>query len=1155
LLKFSKIRLTGFKSFVDSTELLIEPGLTGVVGPNGCGKSNLVEALRWSMGETSAKQMRGKGMDDVIFGGTSNRNARNIAEVILSLDNSERTAPALFNDFEELEVSRRIERESGSTYRVNGKEVRAKDVQLLFADSSTGARSTAMVSQGRIGAVIAAKPIQRRSLLEEAAGITGLHSRRHEAELRLRGAETNMERLQDILGTLDGQMQGLKKQARQANRYRNLSDHIRSAEASLYHLRWLAATEGLERHREQLNITNAQVEELTRLAATASTRQAQYAEGLPDLRRIEAEAAAELHRFNLASDGLDAEEQRIADARLDTEHRLTQISSDMSREKALAVDAEQAIANLNDERLRIETAREGEEENGETAKIALADANQAVATLDQELSELTDSFATDEARRTSLTRTIADLNDRKSRLSARAAETAEQKTRLEADAIDPATLIAAEADLEETRAALEQARLTADTAETTRTQSAEIVSQAVSLQHVAESVLTRLQAEEQALTDILRENTGDEEWPAVIDEVTVTPGYEAALGVALGEDLSAPVDQPAPVHWKTLPPFASPASLAAGIAPLSTFVSGPDALSRCLNQIGVVENDEEGERLASQLLQGQCLVSKDGGLWRWDGLTVNAGAPTAAAARLQQRNRLDVIRNDLDGARADVAEAEAETNRKRDDAALAESNLKQAREAISESDRAYNKARDALGGIKETATHHSSRLSALVETENGIRIDIEETDSHAREATENLSALPDPEAARGKIALMRADLAERRAVQLECQSAFDTLIRAAQERRNRLGDITREQESWNQRAAGAAGQIEQLGGRQKIEQTELERLRSLPEEIQQKRKTLMDRIENFEITRKQASEKLAEAESLLAEADKALRSTESELAIARENRVRAEGMVEQSDQALADLTDRVLDKLDASPEQLAEIAGLDDDKPLPELDATERKVERLIKERDTMGPVNLRAEQETQELKEQIDTLEFESNDLTVAIEKLRKGISELNREGRQRLLKSFHEVNAHFQELFQRLFGGGKAYLELTDSDDPLEAGLEIMASPPGKRLQSLSLLSGGEQALTALALLFGVFLTNPAPICVLDEVDAPLDDANVDRFCSMLDEMSAAGRTRFLIITHHRLTMARMHRLFGVTMSERGVSQLVSVDLQQAEQIRQTA
>ncbi|HER26680.1 MAG TPA: chromosome partitioning protein ParA, partial [Rhodospirillales bacterium] len=1023
------------------------------------------------------------------------------------------------------------------------------------ADSSTGARSTAMVSQGRIGAVIAAKPIQRRSLLEEAAGITGLHSRRHEAELRLRGAETNLERLQDILDTLDSQMQGLKKQARQANRYRNLSDHIRKAEASLYHLRWLATSEGLEKHRHLLITANARVTELTRLAATATTRQAACAEGLPELRQLQAEAAAQLHRFTVARDGLDAEEKRIAEARLDTEHRLTQISSDISREKALAVDAGQAMAILNEQHQEIEAARQGEEETGETAKSDLAQANLSVTTLDRELSGLTDALAADQARRASLTRTIADLSERQARLSARAADAAGQRSRLEAEAIGADVLTTAESQLEKCSTDLEQARTGVETAETARSQGGEKVSQALAAQQLAFTALARLQAEEQALGDILKSHAGDQEWPALIDEVTVTPGYEAALGAALGEDLSAPADQPAPVHWKTLPPFASPAALAGGVPSLSQFVSGPDALCRCLGQIGVVEDAVAGDRLADQLLQGQCLVSLAGGLWRWDGFTVNAGAQTAAAARLQQRNRLDEIDGQLSDAEADASAAETATNATRDAATAAENHLKELRNTVAQADRGYLQARDTLGGIKENATHHRSRLTALGETENAVGVDLEETTGHRHRATENLAALPEPEAARQKIALMRTDLAQRRALQLERQSAFDTLVRAAEQRRNRLADINRETQSWNQRATGASQQIDQLSERRKGEQGDLERLRALPQQIQQQRKSLMDQIESSEGARTQAAEKLAEAENLLGDAEKALRLAETQLAQAREHRVRAEGLVEQSDQAINDLAERVREKLDVAPDQLAEIAGLDDGKALPELDATERKVERLIRERDTMGPVNLRAEQESLELKEQIETLDSERQDLLLAIDKLRKGISELNREGRQRLLQSFNQVNSHFQTLFKRLFGGGKAYLELTDSDDPLEAGLEIMASPPGKRLQNLSLLSGGEQALTALALLFGVFLTNPAPICVLDEVDAPLDDANVDRFCSMLDEMAATGRTRFLIITHHRLTMARMHRLFGVTMAERGVSQLVSVDLQQAEQIRQTA
>ncbi|MBC8445347.1 MAG: chromosome segregation protein SMC [Rhodospirillaceae bacterium] len=1154
MLHFSKLRLTGFKSFVDPTELHIEPGLTGVVGPNGCGKSNLVEALRWVMGETSAKQMRGSGMEDVIFGGTAQRPARNIAEVVLNLDNNERTAPAQFNEFEELDISRRIEREKGSTYRVNGKEMRAKDVQLLFADSATGARSTAMVSQGRIGAVINAKPSQRRSLLEEAAGITGLHSRRHEAELRLRGAETNLDRLEDILATLEVQMQGLKKQSRQANRYRNLSEHIRKAEATLYHLRWIAASGELDKHRVELKESSVLVEELTRLAASATTAQAGAATDLPNLRQLEAKASAELHRLTVARDGLDAEEKRIADALKEAERRLEQISADIEREKLLAKDATQAIQTLDEEREAISAAQQGEEESGRLAGEALFEANKIVEGLDGELSGLTDQFAGDEARRTSLNRTLDDLTHRTTRLKSRAAETEEHRARVEADAIDPVVLAEAETTLENQHGARENARNRAEAADQARTQAAEAISQSVSRQHATQSTLTRLLAEEQALSDVLKAGDSDE-WPAMIDEVTVNPGFEAALGAALGEDLSASTEEPAPVRWRTLLPFAQPAALPQGAEPLSQFVSGPAALERCLGQIGIVYDEAEGARLAEDLKQGQCLVSRDGAMWRWDGFTMSAGAETAAAARLKQRNRLNTIRDGLADARADVAAAEAEVDKAREKADQAQVAEREARADAHSADTAYGQARDVLTDLKEKAAHHSSRLSALIETAGAIKTDIEEAEARTVESREAIAALPDTEAAREKITALRADLAERRTVQVECQSAFDTLVRAAEDRRRRLSDIERELTNWRGRNEGALHQIDQLSERQKSEKAEIDRFAAMPDEIEEKRGILLASIYQSEKSRQEAADKLAIAETNLAEADKTLRKAEADLAAARENRVRFQGLVEQAEQACEGIVERVLDKLDATPDQLLEIADLVEGKELPDLEGSERKVERLVRERDTMGPVNLRAEQETLELSEQLDTLVTERDDLIEAIAKLRKGISELNREGRQRLLESFREVDKHFQELFVRLFGGSRAHLTLTDSDDPLEAGLEIMASPPGKRLQVLSLLSGGEQALTALALLFGVFLTNPAPICVLDEVDAPLDDANVDRFCTMLSEMAATGTTRFLVITHHRLTMARMDRLFGVTMSERGVSQLVSVDLKSAEDLRKTA
>jgi len=1151
LLQFNKIRLSGFKSFVDNTELVIEKGLTGVVGPNGCGKSNLVEALRWSMGETSAKQMRGKEMDDVIFGGTDKRPPRNVAEVVLSLDNTERSAPAMFNQFEDLDVSRRIEREKGSTYRVNGKESRARDVQLLFADSSTGARSTAMVSQGRIGAVINAKPSQRRSLLEEAAGITGLHSRRHEAELRLRAAETNMERLDDILITLDAQLQNLKKQSRQATRYRNLSDHIRKAEATLFHLRWTVAERELDANREAQGKAEDAVKELTVLASKAISNQAGQAETLPALRMAEAEAAAQLQRLIVAREGLDQEEARIAQARNNAESRMQALEGDENRERLIAHDASQAITRLETEKAEIETSREDEGETREQAQAELIKCNDAVTAMDANLNRLTEQVATSEASRNGLSNRIREQDARHQRLVQRGTEISRQMAELEDNSPGTETVNQAEDDLEAALEALEGARADRETAELKRTEAQEATAEAVTALQNANAERTRLQAEEQALAKILAASE-DDLWPPLVDALTVEPGYEVALGTALGEDLSVPADEAAPAHWRTLPALDNPPAFSGDVQLLSEVVRGPAALTRRLTQIGVVTSDDEGRMLAPSLQQGQRLVSRSGSLWRWDGFTVSSGATTAAAARLEQRNHLAEVRANLSGANAAAEQAAANRDRakaKEEEALGAE---RASREAVSASDRRHNEFRDKLAGAKERANAHTSKLNSLAEALEVNGADLEETASALNEVRQELEAIPDPSAEREEVARLRAELAELRAEQLTSQSRHDGLEREARERGQRLVDIANEIQSWQQRQKGSADQLKALAERRETLREELETLRAQPEAISEKRNLLLSSIEESENKRNVAADQLQTAENALRTADQTLREAEIALAQAREQMVRMEGAVEQAREVCHGIGERVQDRLQCRPDQLLEISGLKEGAPLPELEATERKVDRLLRERDTMGPVNLRAEQESQDMNEQINTLNEEREDLLQAIEKLRHGINELNREGRTRLLASFKEVDVHFQELFARLFGGGRAHLALTDSDDPLEAGLEIMASPPGKKMQILSLLSGGEQALTALSLLFAVFLTNPAPICVLDEVDAPLDDANVDRFCSMLEEMSHNEKTRFLVITHHRMTMARMNRLFGVTMSERGVSQLVSVDLQHAERLR---
>lgn len=1154
MLHFKRLRLNGFKSFVDPTTLDIDMGLTGIVGPNGCGKSNLVEALKWVMGETSAKQMRGGEMDDVIFAGSDRRPSRNVAEVVLTLDNATQGGPAQFAEAEDLEIARRIEREKGSLYKINGQDMRARDVQLLFADQATGARSTALVSQGKIGAVIAAKPTDRRMLLEEAAGIRGLHSRRHEAELRLRGAENNLERLDDILITLDSQMNALKKQARQATRYKNLSDLIRTAEGTLFYIRWTTAESELETFRTLLSEIEKEVNTYALTVTAAGTEQAEAAAEVPALRESEAAAAAGLQRLIIAKDGLDEEEKRIAAQTADVQRRIEETVADLTREETLISDANAAHERLSGEQNRIEAAREGEEEARSQAATNLETASQAVTSHEGTINTLTQRVAESEARRGSLERREKEIDNRHQRLQMRLTELREEHSRLSADAPEADALHDAERNIASRQETAETAETENQAAEAARLESQGKLEETRQVMNDARDASTKLEAEKSALSKLL--DTGDPDmFPPLIDALSVEPGLEGALGAALGDEIEIPIDEAAPIHWRALPPMADAHPLPGDATPLSQSVQAPSALARRLSQIGVVDSVEVAKSLIGQLKAGQCLVTRDGAMCRWDGFTADAGAPTAAARRLEQRNRLRDVEAQVSSADQSRLAAEARFEEARAHLEKSSEAERFAREAVRASEAALTEARNMLGQIRARMAEHSSKIAAVTDQVTTLETDLAEATSQLAETRSEQAALPDVAADRAQIIDLRAQLAERRTHQMECRAKHDEIERLARERNQRLADISRELQSWGQRRESSTARLTELEQR-KVELGDMRTaLADKPTELHQRRQALLTQIEGAENVRKEAADKLAAAEARLSEADKALRTAETAHAKAREDKVRAEGSVEQALQNCQAIVERVKDRLECRPDQLFEISGLDPEKPLPELDATERKVERLLRERETMGPVNLRAEQEMRELTEQIDTLNNERDDLTQAIDKLRRGISELNREGRQRLLQSFEEVNTHFKELFKKLFGGGYAHLELTEADDPLDAGLEIMASPPGKKLQNLTLLSGGEQALTALSLLFAVFLTNPAPICVLDEVDAPLDDANVDRFCSMLDEMSNDGTTRFLVITHHRMTMARMDRLYGVTMSERGVSQLVSVDLQKADEIRKTA
>jgi chromosome segregation protein len=1146
-MKFQRLKLHGFKSFSDLTELHLEPGLSGVVGPNGCGKSNLVEALRWVMGESSYKAMRASGMDDVIFSGGGNRPARNNAEVTLVLDNSDRTAPAPLNNADVLEVTRRIEREEGSVYRVNGKEVRARDVQLLFADASTGAHSPALVRQGQIGELIAAKPQARRALLEEAAGISGLHSRRHEAELRLKAAEQNLERVDDIIAQVEQQLDQLKRQARLAVRYRSISGDIRKAEATLYHIRWVAARVAeKETEAEQGRLIN-QMADAQHVDLEAQKIVMLAEKALQPLRDGEAATAAALQRLTILSEQLAEEARRAEARRAELGERLKQLEADRGRESSLLTESDSTLAAYAEEQAKLEAEAAGEEQAFAEAKAAAEAAQEAVALAETAARAAQDAEAQVKARRAQAIRGRDDATNRVARLKQQIDDVIRDAEALARQLEGDAAVADRRTALDATQAASAQAEQAALTAEA-ETQAAQAALDAArpALQEV-ETALNRLEAEAQTLNRILNAG-GTSLWPSIVDQLKVASGYETALGAALGDDLEASSDAGAPLHWAGPIPGEGDPALPQGAAPLSQFVSGSPLLKRRLDQIGLIDK-ADGARLMATLKPGQRLVTKAGDLWRWDGFVSAADAPSAAAQRLAQKNRLA----ELD---AEIGEMRATRNTKKADAAALAETLEGARQAERERREAYRTAQRAiqaaqgeLDKAQRAQQELTSRRSALEEARVRLSSSLAEAEGIKADAEKALAEAGDEAAATASTEAERAILSGAREKLEQARLKLGGFENAARMRNARLGQIKAESQNWQRRRAGAAAQIETLTTRAGEIATQLETMSNAPDSFGERRAALDAQIGTAQATHRDASDKFSEAQTRYRDADKAQRLAAEALSGVREQMGRVDerlkGLIAQRHQ----IERLVQETLQIDAADTAEAAGIKPQDQLPQEHAVEQKVERLKAERERLGGVNLGAERESVEVQEKLDIMVKDRDDLIGAIAKLRGGIQSLNKEGRARLTEAFERVNGHFQELFTSLFGGGTAELQFIESEDPLEAGLEIIARPPGKKPTTMTLLSGGEQALTAMSLIFAVFLTNPAPICVLDEVDAPLDDANVERFCTLLDTMAQRTETRFVVITHNPITMSRMDRLWGVTMAERGVSQLVSVDLKGAE------
>ncbi|MBY0342430.1 MAG: AAA family ATPase [Sphingomonadales bacterium] len=1134
-MQIHRLKLSGFKSFVEPAELRIEPGLTGVVGPNGCGKSNLLEAIRWVMGETSAKSMRSGGMEDVIFAGTSTRPPRDFAEVVLHAQD---------DVGEELVVTRRIERGAGSAYRVNGRDVRAKDVALTFADAATGAHSPALVSQGKIAQVIAARPAERRAMLEEAAGIAGLHVRRKDAESKLRGAEANLARLEDLMAGLDAQIASLKRQAKQAERYTELTTKIQAAEARLLFARWREAAAAAKAARAAAEAAEAKVAEAQKAVEIAQREQAKAAQALSDARDELADrrddASAHGHRMAALAEKLDAAETRLRDL----ERQRKRLEEDRSDADRLTNAAVEALARLTDElgtsrqalaaaeaaRPRLAEQAEDKERASRAAELALAKATADQAGVEAE-------WRVAEAA-------VEQAQARLARIEGEAARIARTRAELEGAGDPEADVIAAREAAGE--AAGELARLRAKLAED-QTRKAD-------LQSRRDDVASALAAARAELAGVEREHialardrearakreAGRQGMATPLDRVSVAPGYERALAAVLGRDgkspLGAPAGTPDGRFWTGA---AAPKPVADSLA--KRLPQCPDELAARLALVHCVDADD-GRPLAP----GEWLVTRAGHLRRWDGF-VARGEGAAEAAQLEAANRFAELEAALPPLRAAAAAAEAEDKAVREELAALQTGLVAQERAIAGAIEAERQALRRLDQAEAAKERLAARLAELAASASDIDAQIAAAKGEVTAAEAARERLPARDAGRAALEAAQAKNAAARAAVQAALAELAAQDQALAVARERLAAQQADHAGWQARSSDAE--------RRMAETTR--RLAEIAEEHAvhaAKPAALSAEIEAGEATRTRLAQELAAADAVMREADARSRTADAALsqvtetlAQAREARASLAARAENEELRRAEMARISGERFQCPPPLLGERFGFDENDLAPAADES-AELDKLTAARERIGPVNLVAADELARIEAEHGSSAEEQAELVEAIARLRGSIGNLNREGRERLRAAFEAVDGHFRVLFTRLFEGGQAHLALVDSGDPLEAGLEIYAQPPGKRLQSLSLLSGGEQALTATALIFALFLTNPAPICVLDEVDAPLDDANVERFCDLLESMVATTTTRYLIVTHNAVTMSRMHRLFGVTMAEKGVSRLVSVDLGEA-------
>ena len=1100
--------------------------------------------MKWVMGENSARQMRGDGMDDIIFSGTNERPARNFAEVSIKLDNTEKKAPSNFNHFDEIEISRKIEREKGSIYRVNGKQVRSRDIQLIFADNGTGARSSGIVSQGRISQIIDSSPENRRVILEEAANIKGLHSRRHEAELKLNGATDNLSRLLDIEQTYNEQLVELEKQARKASRYRSVGERLRKAESTLF-IKLLNSSEtDLKNFKNELEIATDRVNQ-AQLDVSKNTKSKLVAfDKIPELKKIEAEKATFLQSLNINKIRLE-EEKSSANKTLDNIfNQISQIEIDIEREEEIKEDSKKSLLNLEDEEKKLKTESKAFEGKIDQAISLVKELKKKSDEADQDLSSINSKIYSINSNKENIEKRITDLKE---------------KIKKSEFQIPQFNILEEEKSFKENKAKIIKGRkLLEEKNKLLLTKKNEyeaiknILNDLNKAKTEADYKVNITKAELNSLSSLLGHDTSSKE--TLENSIDSFASLEKSIGSILGETLLAPVlsnlDTPknTPFWRKNLKGIIE-TKLPDGVKPIIKNIKNNSILDLALLGVGIVDNEEIAFKLQDKLSFGQALTTVEGGLWRWDGFVQPPQVQNSYSERLQNIAKLRSLEKEIPNLENRQKSIQSKIDKNELYINVIEKNILELESQIYDLIEANNNLN--LLNTKIESKIGSSKI-LVKEHQNIIDLSNKELNLLNKELI-NSSNLP----------LLLTEELKIRNIADQCRNSLTDAMAAEQQVRNHesyqsrnLLQIKNQKNNWEKREDEAIARLLTLQNRQKSLSEEKQKLMNLPDNFKKREDELNLEINKASHLRNKAADNLVEAETNLNELEKLEKLSEQNMSSLREEMIKIEAKLNLSKSQVKNIEERVWEKLRINTDQLYEIANLDKNDEIDiSIDALEKTVHRLINERDSIGAVNLRAEEEMKEMRDKIKTMSDERIDLEQAIDKLKTGIFELNKEGRQRLKESFEEVNKNFKNLFQKLFGGGNAELKLIGNEDPLHAGLEVLASPPGKKMQLLSLLSGGEQALTAISLIFSVFLCNPAPICILDEVDAPLDDSNVGRFCNLLEKIVEETDTYFMVVTHHRLTMAKMDRLFGVTMEQKGISRLVAVNLEQANRIKKIA